>query len=103
MGRAILALLFLGAASVPAWADYDCAYDPARTHMSRIIAADSTNVYWSLSIAQGIVRKLKGADPVLRGIEQLGRLRIGAAGPGRTEGTCKTLRRIIARKSRNIQ
>ena len=42
MGRAGLALLFLGVASVPAWAEYDCAYDPARTHMSRIIAADST-------------------------------------------------------------
>ena len=41
--RACLALFFWGAAAVPALADYDCAYHPARTHLSRIVAADSTN------------------------------------------------------------
>ena len=41
--RVVLALLLLGAASCEAFAeDYDCAYDPKATHLSRIIAADST-------------------------------------------------------------
>jgi peptidoglycan/xylan/chitin deacetylase (PgdA/CDA1 family) len=45
MLRIVLALVFLGA--VPAFAaaasDYDCAYDPKTSHLSRIVAADSTN------------------------------------------------------------
>jgi peptidoglycan/xylan/chitin deacetylase (PgdA/CDA1 family) len=42
--RVVLALLLLGAASCEAFAeDYDCAYDPKATHLSRIVAADSTN------------------------------------------------------------
>ncbi len=42
--RIVLALLFLGAVSSEAFAnDYDCAYDPKLSHLSRIIAADSTN------------------------------------------------------------
>ena len=41
--RVVLALLLLGAASCEAFAeDYDCAYDPKATHLSRIVAADST-------------------------------------------------------------
>lgn len=44
MGRGILTLLLAVATySQAKAADYDCAYDPARTHLSRIIAADSTN------------------------------------------------------------
>jgi peptidoglycan-N-acetylglucosamine deacetylase len=45
MLRIVFALLFIGA--VPARAatssDYDCAYDPKASHLSRIVAADSTN------------------------------------------------------------
>src|SRR5271165_3289079 len=44
MLRIGLALFVLGA--VPAYAaasDYDCAYDPKTSHLSRIVAADSTN------------------------------------------------------------
>ena len=44
MMRIVLALLFLGAVSYEALADdYDCAYDPKATHLSRIMAADSKN------------------------------------------------------------
>lgn len=44
MLRIVLALLSLGAASSQAGAtDYDCAYDPKVSHLSRIVAADSTN------------------------------------------------------------
>ncbi len=43
MLRIVLALLSLGtAAAQAAPSDYDCAYDPKATHLSRIIAADST-------------------------------------------------------------
>ena len=43
MLRSVLALLVLGAASTQAAAsDYDCAYDPKSSHLSRIVAADST-------------------------------------------------------------
>ncbi len=42
MRRILLALLCFGAASTRGLAsDYDCAYDPATTHLSRIVAADS--------------------------------------------------------------
>ncbi len=42
--RFVLALFFLGAISCEALAeDVDCAYDPKTTHLSRIVAADSTN------------------------------------------------------------
>lgn len=44
MLRIVLALMAVGAASSMARAaDYDCAYDPKVSHLSRIIAADSTN------------------------------------------------------------
>jgi peptidoglycan/xylan/chitin deacetylase (PgdA/CDA1 family) len=44
MLRIVLALLSLGAVSSQAAAtDYDCAYDPKASHLSRIVAADSTN------------------------------------------------------------
>jgi peptidoglycan/xylan/chitin deacetylase (PgdA/CDA1 family) len=43
MWRLALTLLVLGASYSKAAAEYDCAYDPARTHISRIVAADSTN------------------------------------------------------------
>ena len=44
MLRIVLALLVLGAAAAAhaATSDYDCAYDPKTTHLSRIVAADST-------------------------------------------------------------
>lgn len=43
MLRIVLALFFVGAAAGQAAAsDYDCAYDPKTSHLSRIIAADST-------------------------------------------------------------
>ncbi|MFZ0570565.1 MAG: polysaccharide deacetylase family protein [Rhodomicrobium sp.] len=43
MQRIVLALFVLGAAAGQAAAsDYDCAYDPKVSHISRIIAADST-------------------------------------------------------------
>jgi peptidoglycan/xylan/chitin deacetylase (PgdA/CDA1 family) len=44
MRRIVLALSVLGAVSTGAVAasDYDCAYDPKTTHMSRTVAADST-------------------------------------------------------------
>ncbi len=44
MLRIVLALLVLGtaAAAHAAASDYDCAYDPKATHLSRIVAADST-------------------------------------------------------------
>jgi peptidoglycan-N-acetylglucosamine deacetylase len=43
MLRIVLALLVIGAAGSQAWAgDYDCAYDPKTSHLSRIVAADST-------------------------------------------------------------
>lgn len=44
MLRTVLALLVLGtAAGQAAASDYDCAYDPKTTHLSRIVAADSAN------------------------------------------------------------
>jgi peptidoglycan-N-acetylglucosamine deacetylase len=45
MLRIVLALFFLGAVSkyAAASSDYDCAYDPKTSHISRIVAADSTN------------------------------------------------------------
>src|SRR5208282_325163 len=44
MLRIVLALFVLGAAAGEAVAsDYDCAYDPKVSHLSRIVAADSTN------------------------------------------------------------
>jgi peptidoglycan-N-acetylglucosamine deacetylase len=44
MLRSLFALLFLGAAfSNATAAEYDCAYDPQTSHMSRTVAADSTN------------------------------------------------------------
>ncbi len=44
MIRIVLALLLFGAVSWEAFADeYDCAYDPKASHLSRIVAADSTN------------------------------------------------------------
>ncbi len=44
MLRIVLALLVLGAAAAAhaATSDYDCAYDPKTTHLSRIVAANST-------------------------------------------------------------
>ena len=43
MLRIVFALLVLGSAAArAASSDYDCAYDPKTTHLSRIIAADST-------------------------------------------------------------
>jgi peptidoglycan/xylan/chitin deacetylase (PgdA/CDA1 family) len=44
MLRIVLALSVLGAAAAAhaATSDYDCAYDPKTTHLSRIVAADST-------------------------------------------------------------
>lgn len=43
MLRIVLALLVIGAVGSHAWAsDYDCAYDPKTSHLSRIMAADST-------------------------------------------------------------
>jgi peptidoglycan/xylan/chitin deacetylase (PgdA/CDA1 family) len=41
MLRIVLALVFLGAVPALAASDYDCAYDPKTTHLSRIVAADS--------------------------------------------------------------
>jgi peptidoglycan/xylan/chitin deacetylase (PgdA/CDA1 family) len=44
MLRIVVALLFVGVVSHKAVAvDYDCAYDPKVSHLSRTIAADSTN------------------------------------------------------------
>ncbi len=44
MLRIAIALLFIGAVSRHAVAsDYDCAYDPKVSHLSRTVAADSTN------------------------------------------------------------
>jgi peptidoglycan-N-acetylglucosamine deacetylase len=44
MLRIVIALFVVGAAGSYAYAtDYDCAYDPKTSHLSRIIAADSTN------------------------------------------------------------
>jgi len=43
MGRIVLALLILGTASARVAAEEDCAYNPKTSHLSRIIAADSTN------------------------------------------------------------
>jgi peptidoglycan/xylan/chitin deacetylase (PgdA/CDA1 family) len=44
MSRAIFAALLFGAAvSHAGAAEYDCAYDPQKSHLSRIVAADSTN------------------------------------------------------------
>src|SRR5208282_5255023 len=44
MLRSVLALFFLGAAAFQvAASDYDCAYDPKVSHLSRHVAADSTN------------------------------------------------------------
>jgi peptidoglycan-N-acetylglucosamine deacetylase len=43
MLRIVLALLVIGAAGSKGWAgEYDCAYDPKTSHLSRIVAADST-------------------------------------------------------------
>lgn len=43
MQRIVLALFVLGAAAgLAAASDYDCAYDPKVSHISRIIAANST-------------------------------------------------------------
>jgi peptidoglycan-N-acetylglucosamine deacetylase len=44
MLRIVLALFVIGAAAGQvAASDYDCAYDPKATHMSRFVAADSTS------------------------------------------------------------
>jgi len=43
MWRSFLLLLTLVAVSQSAVAEEDCAYNPARTHLSRIVAVDSTN------------------------------------------------------------
>ncbi len=44
MLRIVLAIIWLGAVSFHALAEeYDCAYDPKVSHLSRIVAADSTN------------------------------------------------------------
>ncbi|MBI4724339.1 MAG: polysaccharide deacetylase family protein [Rhodomicrobium sp.] len=44
MLRIVLAIICLGAVSShAAAAEYDCAYDPKASHLSRIVAADSTN------------------------------------------------------------